>query len=402
MDINEKINEHLNKYNDYDIRNTGSARYFDQKVTPDVLCTIADCVLNYVAQNVNKEFTRKTIQYCDYSNNYVRMIFSKPNTDDPSAEREYNKFFGQPLQALSHAHILNASKRGNTWYYTINNYDLLEYIATKEFFAFNFLYYYFEKVLTESGFIRHILNYKTLWENGSLTNSEFVDLRNRWDIFLIGNTPIKGKLESHRIWIKVLNIFAVRYQMPGTVGGYISKNEYTFNDLLYNRLNWRDLGKDKKLTRKQAPELKQKKKRLRLAETYRIRKAIRIIQGKYSTSELHDQYSDGTATCVHHIFPKEHYPQIAAYLENLIKLTVQQHLEKAHPNHKTREINRSYLLDCLMAKSQSIEESISLGEFVYSVNDFIHVINQGLNANWSIGLDFSEIRSKLVEHWSIV
>ena len=400
MGINDKIIQHLNKYKDYDIRETGSGRYVDQKVTPDVLCMVADCVLNFVGQDITKEFTRKNLQCCDYSNNYVRVIFSKPDTNNPSAEREYNKFFGQPLQALSHAHILNSTKRGNTWYYKVNNYELLEYISTKDFFAFNFLYHYLEKVLTDSGFIRHILSFKDLWENGNLTSNDFVALRDRWDVFL-GNTPIRGKLESHRIWAKVLNVFSFQYQMPGTIRGYMSDHSFTFSDLLYNRLNWRDLGKDKKLTRKQALELEQKKNRSRLAEGYRIQKAIRIIQRKYSTSELKDKWSDGKATCVHHIFPKEHFPRISAYLENLIKLTVQQHLEKAHPDHKTRQINKDYQLDCLLAKSQSIEESINSGEFVYSISDFIYVINEGLNEGWPNGLSLDKIRSKLIECWSM-
>lgn len=359
--------------------------------------TVADSVLNYVANNRDKEFARKDIQLSDYCKNFVRMIFGKPDTDNPSAEREYNKFFGQPLQSLYHAHILNATKRGNTWHYSINNYELLEYIATKEVFAFNFLYLYLEKFLGNSGFIRHIHNYKNLCENGSVSSSDFSDLRNRWDAFLLGNTPKESKTESHRIWPKVLNIFAVKYQINGTVLGKISNYNFTFNDLLYNRLNWRDIDKDKKLTRKEAEAVE----RGPIAENYRIQKAIGIIQKKYSQSELKDQWARGAALCVHHIFPKQEFPEISTYLENLIKLTVQQHMEKAHPNHNTRQIDKNYQLDCLLAKSQSIEESIGIGEFLYSINDFLYVINTGLNANYSNDLTFDKIRSKLIEDWSL-
>ncbi|MBW8001158.1 MAG: hypothetical protein FVQ80_03950 [Planctomycetes bacterium] len=265
MDINKKIGKHLNRYNDYDIRKTRSGQYIDQKVTPDVLATVADCILNFVGQETNQEFTRKDIQHSDYSNNYVGMIFSKPKTDNPSAASEYDKYFGQPLQTLAHAHILNATKKGKPWYYTIENYELLEYIATKDFFAFNFLSHFLEKFLTASGFFRHITAYKDLWERGQLTKTHFADLRNRWDMFLIGNTPKNGRTESHRIWAKVLNTFAVRHHMPGSDGGFLSTHAFTFNDLLYNRLNWRDLGKDKKLTRKEAERVGREQR----AERYR-------------------------------------------------------------------------------------------------------------------------------------
>jgi hypothetical protein len=43
----EIINEHLNKF-DFDVRKSRDARFMDQKVTPDVLCIIADCVSNFV------------------------------------------------------------------------------------------------------------------------------------------------------------------------------------------------------------------------------------------------------------------------------------------------------------------------------------------------------------------
>ena len=31
-----------------DIRETHNARFMDQKVTPDVLCMIADCIINFI------------------------------------------------------------------------------------------------------------------------------------------------------------------------------------------------------------------------------------------------------------------------------------------------------------------------------------------------------------------
>ena len=50
---------------------------------------------------------------------------------------------------------------------------------------------------------------------------------------------------------------------------------------------------------------------------------------------------------------------------------------------------------CLIAKSESIEKSLDLGEFLYSKNDFVYVINIGLNANLAQDFDFEEIRFQI-------
>lgn len=113
-------------------------------------------------------------------------------------------------------------------------------------------------------------------------------------------------------------------------------------------------------------------------------------------SEVKDQYRVGEATQVHHIFPKSEFPQIAHYLENLIKLTATQHYTKAHPNNKTQIVNKDYQLVCLLAKSQTIEDSLKrVGEKYYRKESFIVVINTGLDAGLSITLSFKEIRKQL-------
>jgi hypothetical protein len=81
-----------------------------------------------------------------------------------------------------------------------------------------------------------------------------------------------------------------------------------------------------------------------------VQKAIALIQKRQRESEVHDQWSIGEATQVHHIFPKAMFPEIAHYIENLIKLTATQHKTMAHPNNNTHEINKDYQLTCLLAK----------------------------------------------------
>ena len=120
---------------------------------------------------------------------------------------------------------------------------------------------------------------------------------------------------------------------------------------------------------------------------------LRKIQGE---SEVRDQYANGDATQVHHIFPKSQFPEIAHYLENLIKLTATQHYTKAHPNNHTQLINKDYQLVCLLAKSQMIEQSLkTIGDKYYRKESFIFVVNVGLHAELSQSLSFADIRKQI-------
>lgn len=43
---------------DYDIRKSGNGRFMDQKCIPDVVCAVAECVLDYVDGDNLKTFTK--------------------------------------------------------------------------------------------------------------------------------------------------------------------------------------------------------------------------------------------------------------------------------------------------------------------------------------------------------
>ena len=57
---------------------------------------------------------------------------------------------------------------------------------------------------------------------------------------------------------------------------------------------------------------------------------------------------------MHHIFPEADYPEIGSYLENIIALTPTQHLNYAHPNGHTQEIDEQYQHLLLLAKADRI------------------------------------------------
>lgn len=97
---------------EYDIRVSNNGRWIDQKCTPDVLCIVSDCTLNYVEDNgEDLNFTSKDIWRANYTKENVEEIFNKPDTEHAKSENEYDKFFAQPLELLANAKILFKEKR---------------------------------------------------------------------------------------------------------------------------------------------------------------------------------------------------------------------------------------------------------------------------------------------------
>ncbi len=383
------INEYLNQF-DLDVRKSNDARFMDQKCTPDVVCFIADCIINTIQPN--QSFVVGDIWNSQYFIKYTRVIFNKPWANDKRARHEYDKFIQQPLRMLGYAQILDVTKHGNQNIYKVKNMDILDYIAQKERNTYNFLYCYFEKVLTDSGLWRYFLEYKK-----DPNKNTFNELKERYTRFIIGHTSINGAIEVHRIFPKILNVFAVENQIYGSEKGHISKFVFTFSDLMYNRKNWRDMNKEKTMTRQEAVEefdvVQQE-----AYNAYYVQKAMNLLRKIQIESEVNDQWGNGEATQIHHIFPKSEFPQIAHYIENLIKLTATQHYTKAHPNNKTQQINKDYQLTCLLAKADTIDRSLrQYGDKFYRKESFIYVIKIGLSQDIDMTLSFTEIKSKLIQ-----
>lgn len=386
------IIKHFNKYN-FDIRTSKNARFMDQKVTPDVLCIIADCIINYIDNTSNKEFTSSDIWKYDYSNENVMDIFGKTNVNNPKAKNEYDKFFQQPLKALSYAKILNERKVGNTIYFSIKNYKILEYISYKEKHSLEFLNIYLKKVLRDSE-IWHIFD--DFFNDN--TKDNFDILKSEYENFIIKNTPINGKTEVRRIFTKIINPLSFMLKKHGTKKGRFSKDIILRDELMYNRKNWRDLSKKKAETREEFEiRIEREKNKQNAYVKYTLNKAKNIIKKlHFPESEIQDEFSIGDARDVHHIFMKSQYPEISTYIENLILLTPTQHFTKAHPND-TNIINKDYQLLCLLAKSDSIEKY----NYIYSKEDFLYVLKIGLKQNFSNNIEFGELKTKLVELYNI-
>lgn len=394
------IDQHLNHVN-LDIRTMSDARFLDQKCTPDVVSFIADCIVNSISNG--QSFTKEDIWHDNYFIKTCQAIFGKPAPTIESADKEYDKFIGQPLKLFAYAKLLNLTivKGVNT--YSINNLPILDYISRREYNAYEFLASYVNKLLIDSNLMRSFQSYEHAHINGTISNDDYTLLRDSFVRYIHGNTNIKGDYEPRRIFPKILNVYAVNHGLRGSVRGRISKNVFVYSDLMYNRVNWRDTNKAKYETREQSAQSQTNTTQNQSYASYVVQRAkntLKRIQG--TTSEVSDMFATGKATHAHHIFPESSFPQIAAYVENLILLTAAQHLHRAHPNGNTSTIDRSYQQACLLCKADTIEKSVRMyGPMNYSKSNFLYVLQEGfgLPQAWPASLSFSEIKQAIIQYY---
>lgn len=399
-DIENFLNQH-----DYDVRKTGNARWIDQKCAFDVIWILADCIDEFIQNDLSKEFTIKDIWESEYTRANVVEIFTKPDTDNKKAENEYDKFFSQPIKLLAYSKVLNETKKGNRNFYTVNNLELLQYIAMRDLNSLHFLFLYISKVLKDSEL--YFVFDKFFNEQ---TSSNFNLVKKSFEDFTIQYTKINGKVECGRIFAKILNSLAYKLKTKGTIRGNLSKNIITLDELRYNRPNWRDerSGKDKSQTRSEyEPTLTdQRAEKLAIYAINKAKKAVRKYNDKFNSglSEIFQMDETVKATQVHHIFPQNEFPTIADYLENLIAITPNQHFSMAHPDNQTRYIDPDFQYICLLAKTETIRNSIlEKKDDFYHFEDYQFVLNTGLNTSeFSLinDLDFAYLLQKINEFYS--
>ena len=395
------IASYLNKFEDYDIRVSKNARYVDQKCTPDIVSFIADCILS--TSCANKAFSCNDLWNEQYFITNCRIVFHKPSPTNPKAKNEYNKILCQPLKLLAYAHVLDVETIKRELIFTVRNCELLEYIATKERYAYNFLLIFFTKVLKDSNLLRLFDEYEESIKKAAgkknMVKLAKTIIYEKYHRFIAGNTPSKSKTDVDRIFHKVFNIICYSKMLPGST---CKVNDWY--DLMYNRINWRDVNnKDKGVTRQESLESAEDKINEAIYVEYQINKACRFVhklQG--DKSEVSDELANGIATEVHHIFPKSQYPSLATVFENLILLTSSQHRQKAHPSSNFSIIDEEYQLKCLLSKSKTIENYLKDKDMgFYSKDNFITVINTGLS-NEQIedsSISFDAIRKYLVGYY---
>ncbi len=382
----KKIEEFF-KNKDFDIRKTHNARFYDQKVQPDVISAVCESIL-YCLDDISKTFSVNDIRYCNYSNELVTQIFNKP--DIKKAENEYDKFFSQPLKTLAYSGLIEETKNGRTNSYKVLEKEIIEYISLRDRNGYYFLTIYFEKVLKDSG----IWQYFDVFFKAQ-TQSSLESLRKNYVDFIIRNTPINKELEPIRILNPMLNILSFKYKKLGSIKGKV--NEINYNDLLYNRPNWRDIKKDKSITRAEFNKIffEQGVDNHKSYE-YHISKAKRFVKSIHQVSEIH-RFKEYQATQAHHIFLSSEFPELADIPENIIAITPNQHFYRAHPNNKTAILDKSYQIICLISKLDSIEIDYYNNTGFYNKNNFIDVINTGLEQSFDYTVSFEELKHNIMK-----
>jgi hypothetical protein len=368
--------------NNYDIRVSHNGRWIDQKCTADVTTIVSDCISHYVESNGNSPFSSMNIWHDKYTVANIESIFKKPNPDEVKARNEYDKFFQQPMEMLAYSKVLSKQKIGNRNFYQVANKDILDFIGMREKNCLVFLRHYIEKVLKDSGILVYFNNFFS-----QQTQDSYNSLRNAYLNFTIHNTPINGETESGRIFTKVINPLAYFYNSKGTERGRLSRHKITYDALMYNRDNFRDLylDKPKGLTRKQFAE----QQGITLESTYYIylsqkaKRYLRMFNDTYRdgrTEAYQENHIKDYATHIHHIFSESSFPEICMYIENLIALTPTQHLNYAHPLGRSSEINKTYQYFLLTSKLGSISENLTKGkEKIYDFGKFLYVLSIGFD-----------------------
>jgi len=237
------------------------------------------------------------------------------------------------------------------------------------------------------------------------TKDSFNELKEKFENYVHTYTPIQNIPEPRRIFTKVLNQLAFHYKKAWTVWGYFSKYQITYNELMYNRKNWRDMNKNKDITRIEFEEYQKtlfQENAVSVFGKYDVEKTMRIVRDYHTpNSEVKDNFSNWIANQVHHMFMKSDYPEISAFAENLVLLTPTQHMSYAHPKNNTRKVDKKYQWICLFHKSISIEDSINNWDILYSLNWMEEVINTwlGIEKNFS---NIQEARNFIKSHYKLV
>ncbi len=402
----ENIQSFLNQKN-YDLRISGNGRWIDQKCAADVVTVVADCIMNYGFEHKGEFFKTSDIWHDNYTVENVEAIFRKPGVEHIEAKHEYDKFFQQPMEMLAYAGVLVKEKRGRENYYAIEDENVLEYIALRERNALFFLSTYIERVLRDSCIYYLFEDFFNLQ-----TKDSYTDMKQGYSDFIIQHTKINGVVECNRIFIKVLNPLAYFKHTCGTEKGRMSEQPITYDMLMYNRNNFRDIyaNKPKGITRKEysathPTEVNDAYYRYQSAKAKRFLRLFNDQTRASKTEHLDGIHINDKAIHMHHIFPESEYPEICFYLENIIALTPTQHLGYAHPNGKTSEISNAYQHLLLLSKADRIQENLKsvTVEHIYEFSNLLYVLNVGFDDDDVLeiaDMDFASVVNTINIHYA--
>ena len=381
---------------DYDVRKSHNARWIDQKVTPDVLAFISDCVLRFRENGGGDVFTSHDIWDSDYARDLVMQIFKKADPWSSKSSNEYDKFFQQPLKMLAYSGVLQEYTKGRRVYFEISAPDVLELIQYENN-SLDFIVVYVTKVLKDSGLYEDFQSFFRYQDKDS-----YHHVKSAFEDFMHQYTPIKGSYEPKRLFTKVVNPLAFANNCKGTRGGAISDSIIKKYELMYNRDNFRDVKKPKGMTRKEYSAQNPSDTYSCDYARYMSSKAkafVRTYNEKYNSGLSEISSAEATSSLqIHHMFMVSECPELSYYHENLIALTPNQHMTLAHPNNNTSMTDPRYRCKCLLQKLETIRSDEVRGIFQYDLDKFKEVLSIGFSDDTFIGIqgnDYSAIEDKI-------
>lgn len=344
-----------------DIRTTGNGRWYDQKVTPDILAVICDVIVSYCNDSGQNSFTKKDLWNSDAFNKIMRHDFGKPSPKNPGSSKEYDKVVGQPVNVLFAAKILSSSSqssRPQTFKVVPEFCAALNKLAGNEKEAVEFLAAYIKEVIRQSDLHKLFDDFFQRQDSNS-----FATLKNGFLEFTIEHTGINKRLECNRIFSKVLNIQAYAYHKKGTKRGRLSQEIISLNEIRYNQLNFLDIANRKP---KHVPRTQQTHNTVICIESDGatqsrfVTNTIRAVKNHHGHApEILDQYastpSGNNAVQGHHIFFRSVYPELSSFRENIIVLSATQHAGHAHAG--SHSVSERYQMLCLLKKLDAVVKS---------------------------------------------
>ena len=393
-----------------DIRQTRDGRWFDQKVTPDVMAAICGVIVAYCNDSDRKYFTVRNLWKSEDFKKNMERDFGKPSPQNPGAAREYDKFIAQPLDVLRSAQILKLESERPNKVFRINSdlSDVLHKMADSEREAAEFLNAYIEEVFRQSGLLGLRDGFFARQDQ-----SAFQKLKAGYSRFIIENTHINTEVECNRIFAKVVNIPAYFRRRKGAEMGKISRAPISLGDIRYNRINFRDAaaGKPKDIPRQQRRLIS-----CGMSEPS-VRRVVRDVKDFHKHKpEIRDRFSAVNPKASHkvdghHIFPQARHPLLARFRENIILLTPMQHVCHAHAGDSGfGVISQSYQHLCLQKKLESVEKcDKGLNCVFYSFSDYKKMLfmagiidrsDGGKNGEKLVDLTFDDVRRIMSDYYA--
>lgn len=243
--------------------------------------------------------------------------------------------------------------------------------------------------------------------------------KNEYDKFfqqpmeMLANANVLKKIkQGNRNFYKVNNMAVLEYIALRERNALFFLKTYIM--LMYNRNNFRDVYavKPKGITRKEYAaahpvEVNEAYYHYQSAKAKRYLRLFNDQNRSGQTEHLESAHMSDKAIHMHHIFPEATYPEICYYLENIIALTPTQHLNYAHPDGHTQEIDEQYQHLLLLSKADRIKENLTdpTVEKIYEFSNFLFVLNVGFDNDDVLDIpdmDFCAVVNAINVHYSII